>query len=112
MEYNAVFEIDGGVSHGFGLKEPDHYWRTEKIIANSNEDAMKQTIERVMYHANESLSNPDTGYTIVTLSSLIDENGRFLDQESLLDLVNEKVDFKDGQITVKHSISDHISYFP
>ena len=80
MEYKATFGIDGGISHGFALKEPDYYERYDKIIADSNEGAMMKAFDRTKYYANESLSNPNTRYTIVKLLNLKDEKGIHLNQ--------------------------------
>lgn len=110
MEYKATFGIDGGISHGLGLKELDYYERYDKIIADSNEEAMMKVFDRTKYYTYESLSNPKTGYTAVKLLSLVDNNGKYLDQSSLVNLVNEKVDFEDGKLVFKRSPSEIIEY--
>lgn len=75
MNYKATFEIDGGVSNGFGLKQPDNTHRTEYISSPNPQDAYIKTMELATDHANNYLSNPETGYTTVKLVSLVGPEG-------------------------------------
>ena len=75
MEYQAVYEIDGGVSHGFGLKSPDHYKKRETIAADNPETAYQKAMVLAENFADDSLSNPETGLTTVNLLSLIGPEG-------------------------------------
>ncbi len=78
MEYRATFEIDGAVSQGFGVKEPDISTRSEMIIADGAEEAYKTAMSLAKNFADDYLSNPKTGLTSVRLLSLKDASGKSL----------------------------------
>ena len=75
MRYQATFGIDGGVSHGFGVKSPDYIRKTEKISANTSEDAYQSAMTLAEEFADNHLSNPETGLTTVQLLSLRGPDG-------------------------------------
>lgn len=76
MEYTATYDIDGGVSHGFGFKEPDRYTKTEKFEAEGPAHARNRAFSKAMTHAIDSLSNPETDLTKVTILDLKDSEGK------------------------------------
>ncbi len=71
MEYFATFGINGGVSHGFGIKYPDYFERTENIIADNHEIAFNNAMKYAKKLADDHLSDPETGLTRVRLLNLI-----------------------------------------
>jgi hypothetical protein len=75
MEYQATFEIDCGVSPGFGLKYPDHIKKTETLSADSSKEAYKNAMSIAKEIAGDYLSNPNTGFTTVQLLSLRSSEG-------------------------------------
>lgn len=106
MEYKVIFGIDGGISNGFGLKEPDYYERNEKIYADSDEKAFENALGLAIKHAKYGLSNPETNYITVKLLTLKDENNDNLNQESLNK--DSKIEFEEGCVIVKCSMLEHI----
>ncbi len=74
-EYRAVFEIDGGVSQGFGVKYSDKYTREEIISSSGGGEAYKTAMIFARGLARDSLSNPETGKTVVRLISLTGNDG-------------------------------------
>ncbi len=75
MEYQATFGIDCGISSGFGVKSPDYVDRTEVIVANDSQSAYQEAMNLARKFADDYLSNPRTGFTIVQLSSLRGPDG-------------------------------------
>lgn len=57
IEYQAIFDIDCGVSHGFGLKSPDHERIDEKIIADGPQVAYQNAMVQAEKFADDYLSN-------------------------------------------------------
>ena len=113
MDYKAIFDIDGAVSRGFGLKFPDHYQKTEVITVDSPEDAMIKAVEKARYHTKESLSNPETDCTVVKLIRLQDQSGKdFVEQIKALpkDFLNRypEIFFEEGIPTAKCSNLEHL----
>ena len=76
MEYTARYEIDGGVSPGFGVKYPEYYVRTEAFPAENPAHARNRAFSKAMLYAIDSLSNPETGWTGVTILTLEDKEGK------------------------------------
>ena len=76
MEYTAKYDINGGVSSGFGLKEPDHYQKTESFEAENPAHARNIAFSKSMMYAVNSLSNPETNRTDVTILNLEDKEGK------------------------------------
>ncbi len=79
MKYTAKFGIDGGVSPGFGVKYSDYSEKEEEFelkdeIAN-NENALSYSAILGYNLSRDSLSNPNTNETKVTLLNLINEKG-------------------------------------
>ena len=109
MEYEAIFEIDGGISSGFGLKEPNYYQRNEKIYADSDEKAFKNALDLAIKHAKYGLSNPETNYITIKLLTLKDENNNILNQESLNK--DSKINFEECCAIVKCSMLEHILFY-
>ncbi|MEK6848321.1 MAG: hypothetical protein AABX65_01685 [Nanoarchaeota archaeon] len=89
--YTAIFEIDSGVSQGFGIVYSEKYEERENITASNDEEAMLLTAKRAAYWARESLSNPNTCRTDVKITSLLEGN-RTINQKTTTSLV-KKLDF-------------------
>ena len=75
MEYRANFEIDCGVSPGYGVKCPDNVERTERIVADNPQVAYQNAMNLAEKFADDYLSNPKTGFTTVQLSYLRSPDG-------------------------------------
>ncbi len=100
MEYQAKFGIDGAVSHGFGLKEQDYWEETEKIVADSDYEAITLAFNKAKHLSEDGLSNPKTGYTTVRISELKVED-KVIDQKSIND--NPAINFENRQAVFKDS---------
>jgi len=74
-KYTAHFNVDGAVSHGFGLKEPSVYDEDVELTAEDDSRAYKTAIYKAAKIAVDGLSNPDTGNTKVTISGIESELG-------------------------------------
>ena len=74
MKYSARFKVDGGVSQGFGIKYPDQY-EIERHFEAEPADAYALAMKIAKDYADDALSNPDTGKTVVELVSLRGPNG-------------------------------------
>ncbi len=110
MEYTAIFEIDGAVSKGFACKTAERYTEIVSIPAESQEDGLVKAIEKARYYSKESLSNPETGLTVVKLLSLegitgLAEKIRSLPEDFLKKF--PKVEFEGDYAVVKCSTDDH-----
>lgn len=68
--YRATFGIDCGVSTGYCQKRPEQVEITEEITAESPEDAYRKSNKLAIEYADNYLSNPVTGRTIVQLMHL------------------------------------------
>ena len=108
MKYEALFGIDCGISQGFGVKYPDYVEIREEIAAGSPADAMREAVSRARYHSRNYLSNPETGKTLVTLKSVIDNDGCALDQESLIPETEKPRMTDDGCCIFECSMLEHI----
>ena len=97
MEYQAKFDIDCGVSSGFGLKDQDNIEITEKLIADSSQVAYQKAMHLARTFADDYLSNPDTGLTTVRLLSLSGAEG--------------KISFDESKAVVKRSMLEHLLGF-
>jgi len=106
MEYTAKFGIDGGVSHGFGIKYPDCFEKVETIKADSEREAMAAALKIAKDYSQNHLSNPNTDYTTVALLSLTDSQGNKLEQISLVE--KDKTEFSNGCAVVKCSTLEHL----
>ena len=84
MEYNIQLDIDGGLSHGFGLKEPHHEKINVPLKAPDDFSAVVRASGVARGKAIYSLSNPNTDLTIVKILSISDETGRVLNQRNVL----------------------------
>ena len=96
--YTAVFEIEHGVSKGFGVVYNDIITKSKLISAESDIEALKHA-----YHFGEQLvknylANTD-GYKTATLISLKDETNSEIDQVSL---IRDKSSDKEG-------LEDHLN---
>jgi len=69
--------FDGAVSHGFGLKMPDQYRLTMHFEAEPD-TAYAHAMKIAKAIADDALSNPDTGKTVVELVSLQGPQGSML----------------------------------
>ena len=98
MEYKAVFQIDCGVSQGFGIKYPDNIRRVEEFYAENNQAAYQNAMGLAKSFADDYLSNPDTSLTTVQLLSLRCSDGY--------------VPFDASKSVVKRSMLEHLSSFP
>lgn len=70
--YQATYDIDCGVSPGFGVKYPEHLERVECFAAESGESAYQHALVLAKQFAKDYLSSPKTGFTTVKLTSLRD----------------------------------------
>ena len=70
MEYQAIFGINYGVSRGQGVKYPDYIREERTILADGPNAAYLQAIDLAENFADDYLSNPKTGLTMVKLLSL------------------------------------------
>lgn len=83
-KYQATFGIDGGISHGFGLKSPDYTKQEETIHAKGDKEALLETAKKAIYFSQEHLSNPDNDLTTVTILEIFDSNRNLLNQREIL----------------------------
>ena len=108
MKYKAVFDVDGGVSHGFGLKSPDYYKKKEEFdLDNKGDD--EQVISYAIYLgrkiAIDSLSNPKTDLTKVTLTGLYGPEGQISQKEfiskydGIKDKKGKSISFKTNELS-------------
>lgn len=74
MQYTAMYKVDGGVSQGFGIKYPDQY-DIKRDFEAEPADAYAFAMKIAKDYADDALSNPDTGKTVVELVSLRGPNG-------------------------------------
>ena len=84
MKYKAVFDVDGGVSHGFGVKHPDHYEKKEEFDLDKkwdSENVIGKAICLGREIAKDALSNPNTDLTKVTLIGLYGPDGEINQKE-------------------------------
>ncbi len=109
MEYIAIYEIDCGVSRGFGLKEPDTDLRREKLNADSPEKAFSLAVDKAIYFARDYLSNPNTGMTTVKIVCFHDSLSNPLSQKPLNK--NPGLQFDEGRAIVKSSTLEHLLIF-
>lgn len=93
-EYKVIYGINCGVSHGYGIKYPDYEERTEKILAEDDDSALRNTIMQAEKFADDYLSNPDTGLTTVRILNLVGPNG--------------EVSFNIKDAIVKRSMLEHL----
>lgn len=94
MEYQATFEIDCGVSSGFGVKYPDNFEREENISADNNDSAYQEAMSLARKFADDYLSNPNNNLTTIKLLSLRSHEGI--------------VSFDASKSTVKRSMLEHL----
>ena len=94
MEYKANYGIDCWISPGFGVKYPDFVREQKVISADSPQGAYQSAMDLAGKFADDYLSNPETGLTIVQLLSLSDSDG--------------DVPFDASKSVVKKSWLDHI----
>lgn len=73
--YQAIFEIDCGVSPGYGVKYPDRQERTERIVADTPQAAYQNVMSMAEKFAYDYMSNPENGLTTVRLLSLRGSDG-------------------------------------
>ena len=94
QNYTAVFDIDCGVSSGFGIKYPDRVEKREKFSSKNPEQAYQQAMSMAEKFADDYLSNPETGLTTVQLS--------------VLRSPNKEVSFDISKSIVKRSMLEHL----
>ncbi|MEK6818424.1 MAG: hypothetical protein AABY10_00655 [Nanoarchaeota archaeon] len=94
MKYRAKFEIDCGVSNGYGLKCPDNVERTESFSEENDQLAYQESMRMAESFSNDYLSNPNTGLTTVKLKSLREKD--------------REVSFNECGSTVQRSMLQHI----
>lgn len=82
MSYTIEYEVKGAVSHGFGLKQPDTWRKTEEVSIDDPEKSIAlYAFESAYLLSLESLSDPETGRTEVTVLSIKDQDGKEIDQK-------------------------------
>ena len=94
MQYRATFGINCGVSHGFGLKDPDYVTRTEKVSAENPQAAYNEAMIMAAKFADDYLSDPNAQLTTVRLLSLMDGKS--------------KVPFDASAARVKRTMLEHL----
>jgi len=78
VNYIATFEVDGGISHGFGLSEPQNYEERREFEFDeeySSEQVLAKSVCLGRKIAVDALSNPITELTRVTLLKLCGPKG-------------------------------------
>ena len=108
MKYKAVFDVDGGVSQGFGLKESSYY-KEEKEFDFDGKGDDKQVIGYAICLGRKisinALSNPNTNLTKVTLIGLYGPNGEIDQKEFILkykgvkDKKGKSISFKTNELS-------------
>jgi len=106
MKYTSTFQIDCGVTHGFGIKYPENYERLDFIESETEIEAFKGAYQIATHHARDHLSNPNTDFTTVTLKSLRDSTGKLIPQEPLASKLG--ILLREGQIFVQCSLLEHL----
>ncbi len=106
MEYEATYGINGGVSHGFGTKHSDYYHTIDKISADSPEAVFSEAAELGRKHAEDHLSDPESGLTIVRLLRLQDSEGKVFSQKPLNS--DPGVEFEGDLAIFKCSMLEHL----
>ena len=100
MKYFAKFGIDGGVSPGFGVKYPDYSEKEETFELDekhlSDENAFARAAIIGYNLSRDSLSNPNTNKTKITLLSVINEKDISLNQEEFISKY-DGIAFTDGK---------------
>ena len=100
MKYFAKFGIDGGVSPGFGVKYPDYSEKEETFELDekhsSDENAFARAVIIGYNFSRDSLSNPNTNKTKITLLSVINEKDISLNQEEYISKY-DGIAFTDGK---------------
>ncbi len=88
MKYTAKFGIDGGVSHGYGLKSPDYIKKEENFELEgekaNNENALGKAAIIAYKLSRNHLSNPETDETKVTLLNLLNEKRELISQKDFV----------------------------
>ena len=101
VNYKAIFEIEGAVSHGIGLKESDNY-KEEKEFELDEKYPVEQIICKAIFLGNEiakdALSNPKTDLTKVTLLELYGPEGE-ISQEGFVSKYSEIYDKNGNSIS-------------
>jgi len=94
MEYQVIFGIDGGVSSGLQILNPDYMRKTEKIYGDDSKAAYENAMIMAGKLADNHLINPETGFTTVQLLSLNGPDGA--------------ISFEASKAVVKRSRLDHM----
>lgn len=84
IKYNVRFNVDGGLSHGFGLNEPSNYNEEKEFEMEekcSPEYIIGKSIILGKKIAMDALSNPNTSLTEVTLLEIYGPNGKISQKE-------------------------------
>ncbi len=76
MAYKVVYDINCGLSHGFGLKEPHHYVKEEEISAEDDRSALHRAAINAIKHSRDHLSSPVDDFTTVILADLYGPEGK------------------------------------
>jgi hypothetical protein len=84
MTYKAIFGIDCGLSHGFGLKEPHYEKQDRNLSASDDKNAIIEAAKIALHFSREYLSNPDNDFTTVTILRLYDSKGKLLNPQEIL----------------------------
>lgn len=101
--YTAIFEVDGGISHGFGLSEPENYQERREFELDEKypfEQVLAKSVCLGRKIAINALSNPRTELTKVTLLNLYGPNGE-IDQKDFTSKYASIKDKKGNLISFK-----------
>jgi len=85
LEYRAMFDIDHGVSPGFGIKYPDHSRESLTFTANNDIEALAKIFQTAARFSNDYLSNPNTALTKVIIEYVIGPDGNTIEQQLVFD---------------------------
>lgn len=83
MKYTAVYEIDGGISRRFGLKEPCKSRLKKEFNADSNSHAVWNSVIYAINFSKGCSPNPDTERTKVKILDLKNHKGKSVDQTKI-----------------------------
>jgi hypothetical protein len=103
INYTAIFEVDGGISHGFGLSEPENYEERREFEfdeKHNSEQILAKAVCIAKKIAVNALSNPITELTKVTLLNLCGPNGE-IDQKDFTSKYTHIGDKKGNSISFK-----------
>lgn len=105
--YAAVFEIEHGVSKGFGVSRNETSQQSTLINAENDLNALKYAYHLANEFAKNYLATTE-GYKTVKLQHFKNENGKEIDQRGILRLISQESEdidllFPEGKLTIKRT---------